>query len=171
LLLASGIFLQDAGGIPDWAVRDIVEGPRFTEDPPDHRSGYIAIIGRPNAGKSTLLNALVGQKLAIVSPKAQSTRRRVLGIISDEKSQVPPFHPLYKDPSEVKDLEKFVLRNLRSGISTWPGTKTQLHGRFDTSGFERQPVDCIVDLTAPCTLDGLPHLRSIQAILSVWRLD
>ena len=44
------------------------------------RCGHVAIIGAPNAGKSTLVNALVGQKVAIVSPKAQTTRTRMLGV-------------------------------------------------------------------------------------------
>lgn len=52
------------------------------------RAGFVTLVGRPNAGKSTLLNRLVGERLAIVSDKPQSTRERVVGILSDETSQL-----------------------------------------------------------------------------------
>lgn len=53
-----------------------------------HKAGYVNILGKPNAGKSTLMNALLGEKLSIVTPKAQTTRHRILGIYNDENHQV-----------------------------------------------------------------------------------
>ncbi|KAG2487099.1 hypothetical protein HYH03_014212 [Edaphochlamys debaryana] len=63
----------------------------LAEDPPGHRSGYVAVIGKPNAGKSTLINALVGQKLSIVTYKPQTTRHRVMGILSEKDFQMILF--------------------------------------------------------------------------------
>ncbi|MGB0979666.1 MAG: GTPase, partial [Croceimicrobium sp.] len=53
-----------------------------------HRAGYVNIIGNPNVGKSTLLNALLGEQLSITTPKAQTTRHRILGLLNGEDYQI-----------------------------------------------------------------------------------
>ena len=53
-----------------------------------HRAGFVSIVGKPNAGKSTLMNALVGEKMSIITAKAQTTRHRILGIVNDENYQI-----------------------------------------------------------------------------------
>ncbi|HKC67906.1 MAG TPA: GTPase, partial [Bacteroidia bacterium] len=53
-----------------------------------HKAGFVNIIGCPNVGKSTLLNALVGQKLSIITSKAQTTRHRIMGIINEIDYQI-----------------------------------------------------------------------------------
>ena len=53
-----------------------------------HKAGFISLLGLPNAGKSTLMNALVGERLSIITPKAQTTRHRIIGILSGEDFQL-----------------------------------------------------------------------------------
>ena len=53
-----------------------------------HQAGFVNIIGKPNVGKSTLINALTGENISIITPKAQTTRQRVIGIVNDENYQI-----------------------------------------------------------------------------------
>jgi GTPase len=115
--------MADGGSIPPFATRS----PRQTAGlfiyntfAPGYRnmkSGFVSIFGKPNAGKSTLLNALMGEKLAIVSPKVQTTRHRIKGILTGDDYQVifsdTPgiIEPKYKLQERMMGAVKFALED------------------------------------------------------------
>ncbi|XP_024994162.1 GTPase ERA-like, chloroplastic [Cynara cardunculus var. scolymus] len=81
---------------------------------PNHRSGYVAVVGKPNVGKSTLSNQMIGQKLSIVTDKPQTTRHRILGICSTPEYQMI----LYDTPGVIEKkmhkLDSMMMKNVRS---------------------------------------------------------
>ncbi len=81
-----------------------------------HRSGFVNIIGNPNVGKSTLMNALVGERLSIITSKAQTTRHRIMGIVNGEDFQI-----VYSDtPGILKPnykLQESMMKFVRGAVS------------------------------------------------------
>ncbi|MDD4151861.1 MAG: 50S ribosome-binding GTPase, partial [Candidatus Gracilibacteria bacterium] len=75
---------------------------RLNSQVQEKKVGYIAVIGRPNVGKSTFINSLIGEKVSIISSVPQTTRRRVLGIYNDENSQI-----IFFDTPGIHKEEKF----------------------------------------------------------------
>lgn len=78
---------EDLTAEPDWPDVPAVSGVPGSEDV-GTRAGLIALVGRPNVGKSTLMNAMIGEKLSIVTPREQTTRERVLGLLTEDGVQM-----------------------------------------------------------------------------------
>jgi GTP-binding protein Era len=80
-----------------------------------HKAGFVNIIGNPNAGKSTLMNAMVGEKLSIITSKAQTTRHRIMGIVNGEDFQI-----VYSDTPGILEpfysLQEFMRKAARSAL-------------------------------------------------------
>ena len=80
-----------------------------------HKSGFVNIVGNPNVGKSTLMNALVGERISIITSKSQTTRHRILGIVNGDDFQI-----IYSDtPGVIKPnykLQESMLKYSRSAL-------------------------------------------------------
>ena len=104
--------------LPEHLDAERVDAGQFMDPslPEGHRSGYVAVVGKPNVGKSTLVNALVGRKVAITSPKPQTTRRRILGILNRPDAQV-----LFVDTPGIhvarQALNEYMMREVESALS------------------------------------------------------
>ena len=123
------------------------------------RSGFVSIIGKPNVGKSTLMNALVGESLSIVTSKAQTTRHRILGILNGTLEDVP-YQLVYSDTPGI----------LKSSYKLHESMMSFVKGALEDA-------DAILFVTEPGeaaqTHDALPLLRKTEApiVLVINKMD
>jgi GTP-binding protein Era len=144
------------------------------EGPTVFRSGFVAVMGRPNVGKSTLLNTLLGIKVAAVSPWPQTTRKQQMGILTLEDAQIifvdtPGVHnPLHKLGEHMNEEAADVLREcdlcmLVVDVSEAPGEEDQLLA--DLLVDLKRPIPTLLALNKADLVDpeGLePHQRAFQ---------
>ena len=131
-----------------------------------HKSGFVNIIGNPNVGKSTLMNALVGERLSIITSKAQTTRHRIMGIVSGEEFQI-----VYSDTPGIlipayklqESMMKFVTGAVSDADVILYVTDTveqsdrsaEIVGQIRQSGIPTIVVINKIDLSDPARLDAL----------------
>jgi GTPase len=119
--------------------------------PPNSKSGFVGIIGRPNVGKSTLMNRLVGQKIAITSPVAQTTRNRLRGILTTELGQIifvdtPGIHKPHHQ------LGKVLVKNAERAIQDVDVVLLVVDGSTPSGGGDRYVIDLLTHLKTPVIL-------------------
>lgn len=97
------------------ALLDDYEMDEFDALPdPNHRSGYVAVLGKPNVGKSTLSNQMIGQKLSIVTDKPQTTRHRILGLCSAPEYQMILYDTPGVIEKQMHKLDSMMMKNVRN---------------------------------------------------------
>lgn len=122
----------------------------------NYRCGYVAIVGRPNVGKSTLLNHILGQKLSITSRKPQTTRHRILGIVTQENSQT-----VYVDTPGIHGEERKAINRYmnRAALSALKDVDLVL---FVVDGLKWTPDDDLV--MEKVKASGLPAMLVINKV-------
>lgn len=119
--------------------------------PDNFKSGFVAIIGRPNVGKSTLMNKLVGQKIAITSPVAQTTRNRLQGILT-----TPTFQIIFVDTPGIHkphhELGKVLVKNAQSAINSVDLVLFLVDSSTNSGGGDRFIIDLLQHCQAPVIL-------------------
>jgi GTPase len=125
--------------------------------PEGFKSGFVGIVGRPNVGKSTLMNALVGQKVAITSPTAQTTRNRLRGILSTDQAQIifvdtPGIHKPHHE------LGKILVKNARMAIDSVDATLFVVDG----SGVAGRGDEFVAELLAQSQVPVIVGVNKID---------
>lgn len=116
--------------------------------PAGYKSGFVGIVGRPNVGKSTLMNQLVGQKIAITSPVSQTTRNRLRGILTTPEAQIifvdtPGIHKPHHE------LGKVLVQNARTAIKSVDVVLFVVDGSVESGGGDRYIVEILSNIGIP----------------------
>jgi len=130
---------------------EISQWSSIPQAPEGFKSGFIGIIGRPNVGKSTLMNELVGQKIAITSPVAQTTRNRLRGILTTPQAQMifvdtPGIHKPHHKLGEV------LVKNAQIAIASVDVLLFVVDGSVEAGGGDRFIVDLLTHTQTPIIL-------------------
>ena len=136
----------------------------------DFKFGFVTIIGKPNAGKSTLMNRIIGQKISITSHRPQTTRHRILGIHTDDEKQIvfvdtPGIHSVLKK-SNRKTINKVINKTAISSIDGVDVVCLMITAGGWTEG-DRHVLEALRDTTIPVVLliNKLDKLKSINDVL------
>jgi GTPase len=129
------------------------------------RAGFVTLVGRPNAGKSTLLNRLVGTRLAIVSPKPQSTRERVVGMLADESSQL-----IFLDTPGLLEPRYALHRSMQHAAQQAIADADVILHLVDPSSDRPEPLTTVAQLERPPAAPVLLVLTQIDR-LSAGRVE
>ncbi len=143
-----------------------IASPLVSGSDPSPRCGYIALIGRPNAGKSTLFNACLGQRLSIVTPKPQTTRLRVLGILTRPSAQMifldTPglLEPRYRLHQRMARQIELAARDADAVLAIFDATCPYDHRELvrDFLAHNHKPLVAVlnkIDLIAPGQIQGM----------------
>jgi GTP-binding protein Era len=137
-----------------------------------HRSGFVNILGNPNVGKSTIMNALVGEKLSIISPKAQTTRHRIMGIVNGDDFQI-----VYSDtPGILKPrykLQETMMNSVNSAL-TDADMILYITDVNERTADESEYIDKIKDSAIPVIIAinkiDLTTQDELEKIVELWHL-
>jgi GTPase len=135
-----------------------------------HRSGFVNILGNPNVGKSTIMNALVGEKLSIISPKAQTTRQRIMGIVNGDDFQI-----VYSDtPGILKPrykLQETMMHSVNSALSD-ADLILYITDVTEHSAYEGEYIDRITESGIPVIIAvnkiDLTDQEGLEKIVESW---
>jgi GTP-binding protein Era len=138
-----------------------------------HRSGFVNILGNPNVGKSTIMNALVGEKLSIITAKAQTTRHRIMGIVNGEDFQI-----VYSDtPGILRPQYKLqeTMMNFVNSALTDADTILYVSDVLEQNAFEGEYIDRIKESGIPVIIAlnkvDLTNQEDLEKVVESWHKE